>query len=221
MNPPADSTTALIIFIILIVTFLALIVELDYIFADHDYFTSHTIWSYSPQVCLQDIPRVDLYMTIRAVNQWEKAMIEYGKEQFNYNVRLVKSTDVTGCNIVVMQESPIINPEGGVNPIGLTSCYKDKVMCVLRIDNVRYDGIYYHDTIVHEMGHAIGIGHRLSYEMEGFPAVVMSNDIMISQAKQFLEITRESIDALIWFYEGDNYMYNYTIPHNGTWNDGK
>jgi len=153
MKPPADSTTALIIFVILIITFLVLIVELDYIFADHDYFTSHTIWSYSPQICLQDIPRENLYYTLRAVNQWEKAFSEYGEKRFDYDVRLV-GTDVTGCHIVVMKQSPISNPDTGVPVIGLTACYKDIIMCVIRIDDVTWGDTYYHDTIVHEMGHA-------------------------------------------------------------------
>jgi len=184
---------------------------------EHDYFKSNVIWNQSPQVCLQNIPRGDLFLTIRAVNQWEKALKEYGKEQFNYNLKVLTGTNVTGCQIVIMKESPINNPISDINPIGLTLCYKDIIMCVIRIDDVTYGDSYYHDTIVHEMGHAIGLGHRLVYEASGFPALVMSNDIMMPTAKKHLYITRESLDALIWFYQDDNYIYNYTIPHNSTW----
>ena len=184
---------------------------------EHDYFPPHIKWANPPQVCLADIPPEDRYITIRAVNQWEKAFNDYmGDGYFYYNVKFVNSTFINGCNIVVLPVESITNPVTGGNPMGLTTCYESRSYCILRIDRDMANGVYYHDTIVHEMGHALGIGHRLSYEMEGYPAVIMSNDIMMNQAKPFLEITKASLDAIIYFYTEDFYS-NYTIPHNDTW----
>ncbi len=189
------------------------------VYAEHDYFDSYLVWDHAPQVCLQDIPRADRFLTFRAVNSWEKAFDNYvGVGWFDYSIKEVTAADVTGCDIVVMLVKSIISPNTGKPAIGLTSCYSATSLCVARIDRDYQNGEYWYDTVVHEMGHVLGLAHRLAINPAGLPALVLANDIMMDKAKPHLYITRGSLDALIYFYDSGYNGTRFIIPHNATWN---
>ena len=194
------------------------------VYTEHDYFSAYTIWFEKPTVCLVDIPLEDLYITYRAANQWREAMQNYTQlGTFFYDIKIPNVTVpiniLKECNITINQvETLPVNAQGGT-PIGVTDCKITTEFCTIKIRADYMKGAYYHDTVVHELGHALGLHHRLPYQLEGMGGVLVSNDIMMPVAKSHLIITKASLDAIIWFHSGTNYLMNYTIPHNDTWED--
>jgi len=188
--------------------------------AEHTYFDAVWKWDNSPVVCLDNIPAEDKYMTLRGAHQWEKALTDYtNSSDWDYQMILTEG-DITGCNIVVQLVDQVKSKTDGRFLLGLTVPYLEKDLVVIYIDRDFNGGELYHDTVVHELGHALGIGHRLALTEEGFISNVISGDIMIPTGKKFLNISKESLDAMIYFNTIEN-STKYFIPHNGTWDDLK
>ena len=78
----------------------------------------------------------------------------------------------------------------------------------------------WYETLVHEVGHTLGIGHRQPFEKEGFAGVILSNDIMFGQTGFKRVITEHNVGFLIDHYGTDGWELpnrmpmNYTIPHS-------
>jgi len=184
-------------------------------FAEHDYFEPQWLWDSPPVVCLVDIPPEDKYLVLRAVTAWERALEDYnGGVGFAYHILVVESGEMAECNGYLHYSKEFKpNPTTGIVPIGLASCHESG-LCFLKINRAHAS---WYDTIVHEMGHFLGLGHRLPYENKGIVNVFMSDDIMMPVAKDNTYITKESLDALIYFNTLEDKVYNYTIPHTNDW----
>ncbi len=211
-----NSTTAIIFFIILSVVIGVVLVDA---YAEHDYFQSYVSWQGgSPSVCLVNIPPKDLYQTLKAVKSWKVALENYThSDKWDYNIKVIYTELVTECNIVVIQSTNYEESKSKNTPIGNTTCHESKNLCIAKVNRQYENGSFYYDTIVHEMGHALGLTHRLPHIPEGFPAVFMSQDVMMPVARDSLHITKASLDALIYFDDIYPLIKNYTIPHGDTW----
>ena len=187
---------------------------------------------YEPIICIIDVRPELKYYTLRAIDAWERELNKQGIYDYDYRIKLIDSKDIT-CNAIIgFGNVTEVWKETSTN-LGAVMCWEDSKFKV--IDNERkqtfgtrfcqavinpdFDaGRYYYDTLVHETGHILGLGHRLPIETSSYPYVVLTDDIMIPQAALHKKITIESLDALqsMYNYSGWNGMVNgnYTIPHN-------
>ncbi len=212
-----DSTTAVIIFIILLVT---LISYLGTAYGEHEYFEPYVYWLDRPTICIDDIDDADKWQTIRAVKSWEVAFRDYtNTTKYDYRI-MVTDGPLEACDVTLKVSTRQLEFTTTI-PIGTTACLVDEGICHITIQKKFRDGEFYYDTVVHEVGHALGLGHRLAYTDMGFISGVLSNDIMFPTIKNFIHITKESLDAIIYFDSIFPYAGNYTIPHNDTWADMK
>ena len=171
-------------------------------------------WTHTPIVCLDNPP--DKFNALRAAKSWELAFQErLQSHQYDYRILIVDVWD-DRCNILMTFEDPN-NIWKGTSHVGAIACWKydDGRFCRGAI-NPEY--IFWYNALVHELGHAWGIGHRNSFEKEGFAFVVLQDDIMLGQSKKFESITIDSIDALHFFYNYNGWngalLSDYTIPHD-------
>ena len=202
------------IIVLSIICILLIIGSIALVYAEHDYFSPYLKWKEVPIICLVDIPREDLYYVIRATDSWKEASDHYTNTT-NYTIKVTSTGEMVECDGYLhfsKQFNP--NPFTGVVPVGVTDCSSVTIKCSIKIDK-SYPGGWY-DTVVHEMGHFLGLGHRLSYQNEGIIAVFLSNDVMMPVAKPHVYISKESLDALEFFKQQTTFI-NYTIPHDDDW----
>ena len=202
------------IVIILIYT-LILVGIVSMVFAEHHYFEPQWFWQGSPILCLVDIPKGDLYSTLSASSLWKRTLKDYnGGTGFGYVLKVTHSGDMSLCNGYLYQSDNFVPNRGtGITPIGLTSC---NGVCTLTVDRNYNEGKEYYNTVVHEVGHFLGLGHRLPYSTNGIISIFLSDDVMMPIAKPMVHITKDSLDALIRF-NLDQRFINYTLPHNNEW----
>jgi len=211
----SDSSVALIIFIILLSFFIVFISEA---WGEDEYFEPYIYWEAErPVICIWVDDR-DKHQTLRAIKSWELAFRDYTQtDKFDYRI-MIKDRGHPDCNVLFTTSNATMQFIS-TTPIGSTSCYFDLGMCQIIIWKDFRGGEFYYNTMVHEIGHIIGLGHRQANDSQGFIGNVLSNDIMFSTVKKFMNITKESLDAIIYFDEIYPYAGNYTIPHNDSWSD--
>jgi len=211
----SDSSVAVIIFIILLAFFLVFITEA---WAEHEYFEPYIYWETErPVICIW-VDDKDKHQTLKAIKSWEKAFKEYThSDKFEYRM-IIRGYGHPDCNVLFTTSNSTL-PWEPTTPIGTTSCYFDLGMCQVIVWSSFASGEYYYDTIVHEIGHVMGLGHRVANDSSGFIGNILSNDVMFETVKKFVHITKESLDAIIYFDEIYPLAGNYTIPHNDTWAD--
>ena len=211
----SDSSVAIIICIILLAFFVVFASEA---YAEHEYFEPYIYWEAErPVICIW-VDDKDKHQTIRAIKSWEIAFKEYtGTDKFDYRI-IVRDYGHPDCN-VLFTTSNVTLDWISTSPVGTTTCYFELGMCQVIVWSTFRSGEYYYDTVVHEIGHVMGIGHRLANDSQGFIGNVLSNDVMFETVKPFVHITKESLDAIIYFDEIFPNAANYTIPHEDTWSD--
>lgn len=214
----SDSTVAMIIIVILLAFF---VVFLSEAYAEHEYFEPYIYWELErPVICLIGVDDKDKWQTIRAIKSWESAFRDYTQtDKFDYRI-IVRDRGHPDCNVLFTTSNSTI-PWEPETPVGTTTCFYEVGMCQVIVQTNFRNGTFYYDTTVHEIGHVMGVGHRLANDSHGFIGNVLSNDVMFPTIKKFLHITKESLDAIIYYDEIYPYVGNYTIPHNDSWEDMK
>ena len=143
MNPPADSTTALIIFVILIVTFLILIVELENAYPIKMELMSWTM-NEKPIVCLENTGEYK-WATLKAIHLWN------GWTN-NEPIWHIDSTTSRYCNIQI-----ILLDELDTGGVGNVLCKTEK--CYIKLQRGERTDTDRVRTVTHELGHAFSLGH--------------------------------------------------------------
>jgi len=175
-----------------------------------DYYqTSDFVWDEAPIVCINNPPDYKTYWGLKGVTEWRDRL----PPGFDFRV-LVGYHEVCNVNIELVNTIPSNNDIG---PVGQTSCQydSDKYVqddiifylnttnwCNVKIKDARND---YGDTIKHEMGHVLGIGHRTIYNGTDIGKLVMTGDIMLNQIFGVQKIQPEALEGLKLIYGENGY----------------
>ena len=178
-------------------------------------------WDNPPKICINP-PAEQKWYSMRAISEWRKVWESYtGNNGLNFKMATIHPYPQMDCNIEIVDGNPrAIGSKP--NALGAASCNEypngtlKKCIIVMHFSHEEY-----YTTLQHEVGHTLGLGHRLPYNVTGFAGVVMSNDIMNPMIGSFQKITEEDIKALTEIYGIDGFKNpetvfiprNYTIPH--------
>ena len=206
-----------IVGLVLIISLLLLVIGLANAV---DYFPNTTTlnkaggWTNTPTVCLDNPP--DKFLALKATKSWELAFREHLQTNiYDYTIFIINGWD-DRCDILMTFEDPS-DLWNGTSHLGAIACWKfdDDRFCR---GAVNPESKNWYRALVHELGHAWGIGHRNTFTEEGFAYLVMQNDIMISTGNNFEHITTESIDAINFIYNHNGwngaFVTHYTVPHD-------
>ena len=193
--------------------------------ASADYFAyRENKWDHEPLICLlkpenyKDFKQYGITMgkMVQAINIWKQKLNQYTESSnWNYSIKVLPTyTSMLEYDCDVRIE---ISNFGGKS-FGQIDCYviDERQFC----DIVIYDqpANYFLGTITHEVGHALGLGHRLPWTKCDFAAVILSNDIMMKDSIKHPVITDESLRALIQFYGDDGFKTpNPVVGDNKYW----
>ena len=205
------------------------VVILSLLFYNHafgDYFAyRENKWDKEPTFCIlkptdyKDFKQYGISMgkIVQAVNTWKQELNQKTESHnWNYSIKVFPTYSSLGgydCDVVI----EFVNTGGG--PFGTIECYTiidtNRQYC----DIVIYDQPVNHvlSTIKHEVGHALGLGHRLPWTKCDFAAVILSRDIMMMSAAKHQIITDDSLNALIAFYGKDGFKEPNPITDNKFW----
>jgi len=191
-----------------------------------DYYLTHayadyldltgTVWEEEPVFCIIKPTNMtafeDLgyskYQMIKYVNLWKIKLNHYtDSRDWKYTTVFMNKDSTTewcGVRIYFMDAG---KKEGA---IGVTECYSlrkapEETFCDITIFTKYLKHEFLGSTITHEVGHALGLGHRLAYTPCDFAAVVSSFDIMMAQAGRHQKITDDDLNALIKIYGKDGF----------------
>ena len=167
-----------------------------------DYFPIIGVWDHKPYVCLT--VKDNLHEVFKALDDWENKLRIYTAST-NFDYALYKGYKPE-CDIIIHES---LNATG---IYGITNCstsFNKLTHCTINIvTNVPQ--FYRADTFKHELGHALGLGHRQVDNLAAFPALVIQDDIMLRQASPHDKITKADLDALLFIYGADGYQ----LPNN-------
>ena len=155
------------------------------------------------------------YQLIKYVNLWKIKLNHYtDSRDWKYTTVFMNGDSTTEWCSVRIYFMDTGKKEGG---IGVTECYTlrkdpDKPFCDITIFTKYLKGEFIGSTITHEVGHALGLGHRLAYTPCDFAAVVSSFDIMMAQAGRHQKITDDDLNALLSIYGDDGFAGLNTAP---------
>jgi len=164
-----------------------------------DYFTINGKWDNEPRVCIQITEKNQTHGILKALTLWEKKLNEHtNSTNWNYNVNIRK----TNCDIDIFQNQirdeiygeTICNVRNGM----LTSCD-------ILIFNENIPETHFFQTFTHELGHALGLGHRLTDNQNAFPYLIETKDLMLQYAAPHQRMTNSSLAVLIILYGEDGF----------------
>ena len=184
--------------------------------------TNNGIWDHPPKVCFNP-PAEKKWYIMRSIDAWRDMWYKVtGNKDLNFRMATIHPYPQMNCDIEIIDGNP---SSIGARPdaIGAAVCmwrsdgYFFKCNIVISLEHQDYYSI-----VQHEMGHGLGLGHRMPFNVTGFAGVIVSNDIMMGQQGPFQKITNEDINTLIDFYGIDGFNNpekvfipkNYTIIHD-------
>lgn len=167
-------------------------------------------WKTNPEICINFDNQTSHYKygVIKAIDEWKVDLnnaTTVGKFDYNVYENSTEHNHTHDCNVVFNLDFPLAGfPQLPIDAYGYTQCVD--TMCTVFVFDTTPSN-YLIETVKHEMGHVLGLGHRLPYTKCDLIAVVESNDIMIPQAGPFRWITLDDLKALV---------EDYGLSFNGT-----
>lgn len=158
---------------------------------------------------------VSMGSMLQGVNIWKQELNQNFEPNWNYTVKIYPTFTAmleADCDVKIAFE------DKSLGPIGTTDCYvlkeTERQYCDIMIYTGSVPVKFIKSTVTHEVGHALGLGHRLPYTKCDFAAVVVSGDIMMAQASVNQHITDDDLKALLELYGADG----FTLPNPTTEN---
>lgn len=176
------------------------------------------IWDHPPKICISP-PDAQKWYTLRSLDIWRQVWYNYtGNNNLNFSIATIHPYPQMKCDIELVNGNPQVL--GAKNDaLGATACLVGSNGYFIKCLTIMY---FSHDdwysTVQHEIGHTLGLGHRLATDKDSFVRNVLSNDIMFPISQPFSKITMEDFNALKQNY-GINGFINDTkvfIPKNYT-----
>jgi len=183
-----------------------------------DYFyTSEFVWNTEPIVCLNNPPEYKTYYALKGAIEWRdrlppgfdyRVLVGY-HEECNVNIETIKNFNEpsssplgkTVCNYTI---TPFVFGD-------IVTLYNTTNWCNVEIRGPYNEG--YGDTVKHEMGHVLGVGHRTIYNATDVGALVATVDIMLHQQFGVQKLSEEALAVLRLIYNDDGWVEpnNYQI----------
>ncbi len=184
----------------------------------YDYISPYgSLWIYEPSVCLDRTTNPELsFYAFQAISSWKDTMNAYGYHNFNYTIYgIYDLEDSNHCNIMVRFGEPQRLGSSDI-AIGVAACNQDipiMIGCEIVVKVPHRD---WYGTLVHEVGHSFGLGHKNSFNATDFPAIILGNDVMFKQTGFKRVITIDNVNFLIDHYGEDGWNMPNNLPQNFT-----
>ena len=190
----------ILVFFVISLIYVANVYGFDYINAGYG------IWDYPPKVCLR-VPETQLWYTLKALDEWRNSWeSNNGNKYLNFKLASMNKFSQLGCDIQIVDGNPVTIGASKL-AIGVTICNnKGNNFFLNCIIVMPFEHEQYYSTSQHELGHALGLGHRLPFNNTGFMGVMLSKDIMNAQDGGWSSITNEDINAIKQIYNNDGFL---------------
>lgn len=194
-------------------------------YADEYFWYYEEPWKTEPIVCIgQPINKtltyqlMSKYKMIDAINDWEEKLNNYtGTRNFNIKIFLPHTHEqLAKCNVnIIFVKTIDDNPDSITQLITAGKAYCETNLekrCQILLAEKWFKTGKPGNTLKHEFGHVLTLGHREGDSIEDKARVVTSFDIMIYQVGKYRVITNADLDALIDIYGKDGWK----SPNNST-----
>jgi hypothetical protein len=162
-------------------------------------------WDKNPNICIEFDNKSVVYKhkIISGIKEWKTKL----GEPYDYKIYDHINSD---CNVYVFFDTG--NKKDLTNDLvyGYTSCHPNKDRTIhyceveLFLNNLPVKHI--RPTIVHEMGHVLGLGHVTVNKPQYSPWLIIQNDIMMKAGSYHQKITQDDLDAIKQLYGKNGFL---------------
>jgi len=187
-----------------------------------DYMPLNYPWDEKPKVCISMPP--DEFMKIytkramlKGITSWEDKL-NWMSNSTNFDIKIYFPKSVEAlhkCNVFVSYPAIILDDEGrSTDSLATTQCIKSTSnhTCFIKFNNSLNEDATQKEiinTMKHEFGHVLGLGHRQPLPddspIPALMAIVLDNDIMFWQLTPLQDISCVNLEALRTMYGNDGW----------------
>jgi len=179
-----------------------------------------------PKICILNNTEESQWFntTQHAIDMWTVLLDEKtNSHSWDIKLKVVDRMELTTCNVSFVYDLERHDWQNGpkningkpslTRQLGVTTCSDSQTeYCQINIHMLYHNSTSVGLTIVHEFGHALGLGHRIGDTKNSWIAAWLSDDVMFPWAKHNQYITSDDINALIVLYGHGGFRDNQKIP---------